>query len=177
MTITIPLAFGRKASVSPEDEARIRQHAWFERKARGGNYYAHAYIDGRMISMHRFILELPKGVGTVDHIDRNGLNNTRENIRVVSPQQNSSRRIDSRKSNGLRGASRHHRGRQWVAQITVHGKRRYIGCFDTEIEASAAYFAAASEAFGDFSPTPPPAVAAFLAAQSYRQAGASLQAT
>lgn len=177
MAISIPLAFGRKARVSPEDEARIRQYAWFERRARGGNYYAYAYVDGRLISMHRFLLGLPKGIGTVDHIDRDGLNNTRENIRVVTPQQNASRRIDVRKSNGFRGASRHHRGRQWVAQITAHGKRRYLGCFNTEIEASAAYFAAARDVFGEFAPTPPPPVAALLASESYRLAGFTFHAS
>lgn len=136
--VVIPLTKGQVARISAIDAERVASRKWYAFRSHAGIWYARAKINGRIESMHRFILGLPKGEGVVDHIDCDGLNNTRENIRVVTAQQNASRRA-SRRGAHMRGVSAHHRRNRWISLITCNGKRHYLGCFETEAEANAAY--------------------------------------
>jgi hypothetical protein len=93
----------------------------------------------RTVWMHREIAGTPAGMVT-DHIDGNGLNNQRANLRAVSHTQNmvnNSRHVIG--SSRYRGVSWHKRQRVWIAQITVSRKNIYIGKFSTEEAAHAAY--------------------------------------
>ena len=76
----IPLTRGMVATVSLADVARVAAHSWHAKKGTA-TWYASAKIDGKHVAMHRFLLQPAPGL-VVDHIDCNGLNNTRENIRV-----------------------------------------------------------------------------------------------
>lgn len=100
----------------------------------------------RDVLLHRYLLRPPEHLH-VDHIDGNGLNNLRRNIRVVTLAQNRSRcRVTSQ--TGYKGVTKN-RGR-FLAQITIKGRVYNLGRYDDPIEAAIAYDVAAAQAFGEF---------------------------
>ncbi len=90
-------------------------------------------------------------VGPPDHIDGNGLNNRRSNLRPASnSQQVANQGVRSDNTSGYKGVTwREDRGK-WEAKIQSGGKRRCLGLFDDKIEAAKVYDHAALEAFGEF---------------------------
>ena len=87
---------GKFAKVSAEDYPVVARHSWYYREG-----YAIAQVDGREVRMHRFIMK-PELDATmysdqyvVDHKDRDRLNNTRENLRLLSHVQNANNREDN----------------------------------------------------------------------------------
>jgi hypothetical protein len=97
-------------------------------------------IDGqfRHILMHRAILGLTHGDGLEgDHINRDKLDNRRENLRIVTPhgqKQNVPSRRNS--SSRFRGVSFFKRTGRWIAHVRVNGKSMHLGYFATELEAA-----------------------------------------
>jgi hypothetical protein len=110
------------------------------------NYaYIHLHENGkrRCLLLHRFLLNAPSG-HEVDHIDGNGLNNSRANLRLVTRQQN---KFNQRH---VRGIYWNKRRQKWYAQIKKDQKVRYLGSFETEDEALAARKCAERELFGAY---------------------------
>lgn len=100
------------------------------------------------IFLHRLVLDTEKDV-LVDHIDFNGLNCCRSNLRVATQTQNNSYTRYPR-SQPYRGIWRVPSG-NWRAQIRIEThKQKYLGTFKTAEEAAHAYNAAAIERFGEF---------------------------
>jgi len=92
--------------------------------------------------MHRRLVSPPDD-GCVDHVNGNGLDNRRLNIRTASRAENNrnaKRRIDN--TSGHKGVSFHRRLGKWQAYINYEGKRRSLGYFNVENEAADAYRAA-----------------------------------
>ena len=106
--------------------------------------------------MHRVILgrELGRPLQkreSVDHIDGDGLNNRRVNLRIASVTQNAQNaKLSKRNKVGLKGVSWHQSDRRGQASISVNGRRKFRGYFDTSEEAHAAYCAAADVYHGEF---------------------------
>lgn len=113
------------------------------------------------VYMHRLILTRIEGRPLssdelCDHINRNPLDNRRENLRVATAQQNSENRsADQRnRAGGLRGASWHPKAGKWQATVRHNGKNQYLGLFSTPEEAAAvAARRRAQLGFADASPT------------------------
>jgi hypothetical protein len=121
--------------------------------------YAQAYIkiNGKYVNvlMHRLILGVNISEFHVDHINHNGLDNRRDNIRVCSVSQNHCNRksFGSSKYLGVSVTKRSYKNRvytYYVSQISVNNKNIYLGLFKNEIDAASAYDAAASLFHGDF---------------------------
>lgn len=93
--------------------------------------------------LHRVILErmLPLAIiETVDHIDRNGLNNTRANLRPANyseQQMNTGLRSDNK--TGFRGVGWHKESGKFRSRIALGGKYKHLGLFDSAVDAYAAY--------------------------------------
>ena len=102
--------------------------------------------------MHRVLMR-PKSHEIVDHINGDGLDNRRCNLRVGTQSKNCVNRKVTPGAN-MRG-TRPKKGR-WQAYIKLAGKQRSLGYFDTEHEAHAAYVAEARRLHGDWMPLPDP---------------------
>lgn len=92
-------------------------------------------VDGRNYKVHRVVWEIhhgeiPPGL-QVDHIDHNRLNNRIENLRLVTcAENNKNKSLDYRNKHGVPGVKRKSNGR-WEASISVDGKYRYLGDFES----------------------------------------------
>jgi hypothetical protein len=128
------------------------------------NAYAVTHVPGnhsKRIAMHRLIMGFP--AGPVDHIDGDGLNNTRANLRTCTTKQNA---MNGRKRAGhsqYRGVRLNDSGKSWRAQIWDGSRWLALGSYATEAEAALAYDAAAIQMRGEFArlnfPTSPAAAA------------------
>lgn len=138
----IQLTNGGVACVDDRDYQKLNKHRWVSHPS-GGILYASRYIysAGKQIEikMHREILGLQRYDGTiVDHRNRDGLDNTRANLRVVTRNinaQNSKLRSDN--SSGFRGVYKN--GKGYMAQTRISGKLIYLGTYKSAIEAAHAY--------------------------------------
>lgn len=152
----IGLNQGRIALVDDDDYARLAEHRWFVlQRSRGGTEYAIRFEMRKGIRksiwMHRVLLAVRDGL-YVDHINGNGLDNRRANLRLATISQNGANRFaQSNNTSGFKGVFYNTgRGRSWFAQIKIQGRARRLGCFDDREAAARAYDQAAFRAFGEF---------------------------
>ena len=99
--------------------------------------------------MHRRLMKEPKRL--VDHIDGDGLNNRKLNLRKATRSQNAMNgemHVDNK--SGFKGVSYHKARGKWVAWIMREGNRKYLGLFGNPESAHAAYVEAAKEHHGKF---------------------------
>ena len=145
MNAQIPLSQGLMALADTGDLHLLSAHRWHAAR-RGRTFYAASRIGGKYVLMHRFILGAKNG-SLVDHRDGNGLNNTRENLRLASATQNATNRVGHgesqfpcvRRING-----------KWCAFVTKGGREIYLGFHESEAAAAGVAFAAAQRVHGEF---------------------------
>lgn len=101
--------------------------------------------------MHSVILPPPPGKVT-DHINHNGLDNRKANLRIATQAQNARncRQNKTGKSSKYRGVWFNKKSGNWRATIVLNRKRRQIGYFKNEIDAAKAYDRAAKHLHGQF---------------------------
>jgi hypothetical protein len=144
----IPLTQGKVALVDDEDFEAVSAVKWYAQQSRV--WYA-AHKRDRLVYMHRMILTAPPGM-QVDHINGNGLDNRRSNLRLCSNSQNHANlRKRPETSSRFKGVYWNKARRKWHAQIKVNQCTFYLGLFESEEAAGAAYDRAAAEHFGVFS--------------------------
>ena len=102
------------------------------------------------VRIHRVIMDAQPGE-QVDHINRNGLDNRRENLRICSHSENQHNAAKRRGcSSRYKGIYWHKGHGKWVAQVGLTGSRHHLGYFVNEIDAAHAYDDAARELHGEF---------------------------
>lgn len=151
MGVRVPLTRGMFALVDDGDAERVLAFKWCATRGVGwdGFYAVRTDQKRRTVLLHRFVLHAPFG-SVVDHINHDGLDNRRTNLRLCTAAQNCWNRRYSLISNaGHRGVRLLKNGR-FRAAITVNKARLSLGCFASAEEAARAYDAAASEYFGEF---------------------------
>lgn len=153
----IPLTKGYEAIIDAADVPLVEGWNWTAftpqrktvyavRTAWRGDRWGHARL-------HREIMGSPDGV-YVDHIDGNGLNNRRRNLRLATHaenQRNAALRVDNR--SGFKGVFWYAATAKWVAKIQINGASKHLGYFDSAEAAHAAYCAAADLFHGEFART------------------------
>ncbi len=142
----IALTKGKFAIVDAADYASLSRFRWHATECRG-RFYAATVIDGKSVAMHRLLMSPPPGK-IVDHIDGNGLDNRRANLRLCTRRQNRRNTRPRRKTSAFLGVSR--RGDKYLARIKHNGRAFYLGLFDTETQAAHARDTKAKELFGEF---------------------------
>jgi hypothetical protein len=153
--VSVLLTRGKVALIDDEDVALVTAHRWVHTPGRNGRSgYAMTRINGRTTYMHRLILGVTDRWEQVDHCDRNGLNNTRANLRAATQSQNNANKakqtgtVSSRK-----GVTYHKAAGKWMAQIMRDKHNYYLGLFESEDAAAEAYAIAARQHFGEFART------------------------
>lgn len=144
----LPLTQGKFATIDLTDYEIASPHKWYAHKC-GRRWYAESRINGRMVKLHRFITDCPDGL-EVNHINGDGLDNSRENLQVCTPQQQTFAYQRKRKSatSKYRGVSWYSSSKCWRAKIEQHNESFHLGYFDNEEAAARAYDAKAVELFG-----------------------------
>jgi hypothetical protein len=137
---------GLFAIVDAADYEELSRYKWYA-SGHGRNIYAFCYKKGRRVCMHRMIMRAPKG-RLVDHIDGNGLNNRRNNLRFCTPGQNQANQKPRGGSSQYVGVCRLYG--KWQAGINYRGKYLYLGRFDDEIEAAKTRDRKAYELHGEY---------------------------
>jgi len=111
--------------------------------------------------MHRRIINAPKGL-FVDHIDGNGLNNRKSNLRLCTPAQNArNRRPDRSCLSKYKGVTWGKLQKKWLATICKAGEKQHLGSFDNETDAAIAYDRTAQKLHAQFAYLNFPALAKF----------------
>lgn len=140
----IPLTQSKTAIVDDDDFENINQYKWYVAKHTDTRFYAvrmfgHGVKKRRRVYLHHFILGKPDKGLVIDHINRNSLDNRKENLRIVTQRLNSVNWDRPRKSKyyGVTWCKQHNR---WKARArTENGKEKHLGFFKDDKEAHKAY--------------------------------------
>ncbi|WP_061576552.1 HNH endonuclease [Bacillus licheniformis] len=147
----IILTNGGVCLVDEEDFYYLSKFKWHKRKSDG--YVARTVYDKgtfKTIRMHREILKPPPEL-VVDHINRDKLDNRRENLRIATRSQNTANSIKpSTNKSGYKGVHYRKDQRKWRACIRVNQKNISLGQYDDPEKAARAYNKAAVEYFGEY---------------------------
>lgn len=135
---TIKLTKGKEAKVDSSDFAYLSQFSW----QFSGHYARRTDTGGKTVYMHREILGNPES--ETDHINNDGLDNRRSNLRLASRSENNRNRgLQKSNTSGYKGVVWHNQMKKWWARIQVDGKYLSLGLFKDKKEAADAYTAAA----------------------------------
>lgn len=149
----ILLTRGLVSMVDDEDYDWLSQWKWYATSKDHKHWYAARKTNKgkrRTIAMHREILKVPVGTIT-DHINGNGLDNRKKNLRECSIAQNGRNRPKpENNTSGYKGVFWLDNRKRWGAQIQMNNKSKRLGYFKNLEEAAHAYDNAAIKYFGEF---------------------------
>lgn len=149
----VPLTRGKTAVIDAADAHLVGGVNWCAVKF-GDTFYAatNRRLDGkrRVAYAHRDLMTPPDDM-IVDHIDGNGLNCRRSNMRLATRAQNvrNSRR-PKHNTSGFKGVSYNRKNQRWQAHIKVDSKSTYLGLYATPEDAYAAYCVASERYHGKY---------------------------
>lgn len=148
--ITLPQR--KVAVVDDKDYGLLLSYKWRLGRS-GANWYARASQNYQELKMHRMILGLRLHDGIqVDHINHDGLDNRRCNLRTCCASENQmNQRAQRKKTSIYKGVFWDKNSKKWRAQIVCRGNQEYIGLFSIEEQAARAYDEKAKVLFGNFS--------------------------
>ena len=151
----IALTQGQYAIVDPDDFPRLAKHKWRICKTKGKNVlYAERSIrlpNGKYsrILMHRCLINVTEGY-VIDHINGDGLDNRKANLRLATVAQNAWNAKKRNPRSGYKGVWFAKEKRLWRAAIVCNRKRIHLGYFSDRTTAAKAYDTAAKKYHGEF---------------------------
>lgn len=150
MSKEIVLTQGFVAVVDDEDFLWLSQYNWCILKLPHNNY---AKRTNKAILMHREIMgKLNPDIGElqIDHINHNGLDNRKENLRICTSRQNAGNQRKTRGSSKYKGVHLEKQTGEWRASIGINGKNKKSPRFTFEWQAAEWYNYEAKKQFGEF---------------------------
>lgn len=145
----ILLTQGKTTKVDDVDYESLNQHSWCAHNIQG-MWYAERRHQNKLIYLHRVVLGASI-CQLIDHVDGNGLNNQRHNLRLATKAQNSQNRpLQSNSTSGYKGVSFDKRAYKWSASIKVNRRKVSLGFFTDITQAALKYNEAALQYFGEF---------------------------
>lgn len=151
---------GKVALVNNSDFKWLNAYKWSAKKTSSSNlFYAFTAAPNthqtKKFLMHRLILGLQPGDGVeCDHVNGNGLDNRRRNLRTATrSQQRTNSMKGPNRTSRFKGVCWASRRDKWQAQICLNHHNTFLGRFDCEEDAAIAYNAAAKQMFGTFAKT------------------------
>lgn len=153
---TIELTRGQCTAVDDDDYEWVSKVKWYARK-NGSTYYAcrnkMTDVGQRVFFLHNYIVSHAKGL-YVDHINGDGLDNRKSNLRICTFSQNLCNKARYKNNtSGYKGVSWNNHAKRWECQIRHGGVKDFLGYFDDPVEAAQTYDAAAIAFFGEFAKT------------------------
>jgi hypothetical protein len=145
----IPLSRNLYAVIDEQDASKVLPIRWH---INAHPHTVYARSSNPRTYLHRFVMNAQKGQ-FVDHINGDGLDNRRANLRIVTPSQNIMNRNAANAKREYKGITFSKVKGLWVAQIKKDGKGKFIGHFDDPVDAAIAYDLAALTLFGEFANT------------------------
>lgn len=157
----IYLSKGYFAIVDDEDFDLVNQYKWYYnlgRRCKTGRASTRLKDKNNKfgtshIFMHRLIMSAPKGM-QVDHINGNGLDNRKSNLRICTQSENNKNMfLSSKNKSGYKGVSWHKYANKWRATAKDKYKQVHLGLFENKIDAARAYDDYVVKNYGEFART------------------------
>lgn len=142
ITKEIMLTMGKIALVDDEDYEELNKYKWHANKHRNTYYAIRKSVDKESglrkgIKMHRFIMNPPEKM-QIDHINGDGLDNRKENLRVVTNRENA-QNLHIEKTSRYPGVYWCNKSKRWMSQIKYNNKTYHLGSFKSEELARSTY--------------------------------------
>ena len=141
-----------RVKIDNDDLEKCSNLTWHYAKNKDSKYIQ-TRIKGKMIKLHRYIMNMNNSNLVVDHINRNPLDNRKSNLRICSYKENSfnkSIRVDN--TSGIPGVSFHKTNKKWRAKIKYNNLTIHLGYFEDINEALINRRVAEEILFGEYSP-------------------------
>ena len=145
----IALTRGKFALIDEDDFERVSQRNWYAYEGKS-TWYARSNSkcgDVKVVRLHRFILGVTDSKCEVDHIDQDGLNCRKSNLRAIDNSRNRMNTL-AKSHNGYKGVTETPSGK-FAAKIVAGSVCTYLGRFNTAEEAARAYDAEARKVHGE----------------------------
>lgn len=149
----LPITQEKFVRLDLEDWWKIRDYKWHLNKGSSKKYrstdYVRGKINGKRVYLHRFIMDVSNKNIEIDHMNGDGLDCRKENLRVATHGQNQGNKGPNKNNKlGVRGVI--FTDNRYVAKICINGKTNTLGYFKTVQEAKNCYDKAAKIYFGEF---------------------------
>lgn len=132
--------------IDAEDVELIKPYSWSLSKGRHTQYCKSNQVG----PLHRLVMNAPKGM-VVDHINHNGLDNRKSNLRICTNQENICNcEIPKNNKSGCKGVYWAKDKNKWTVQVTINNKTIYIGRYTNLEEAIEARKEASKKYYNEF---------------------------
>lgn len=139
-----------KALIDLDDVDKVKNIKWHRSDLQRSTYYCISN-NSEWRRIHRLIMGVTDKDIVVDHINHNGLDNRKSNLRICTSGQNTCNCLTSKNNkSGHKGVYWSKERKKWCAQISINNKTKGLGRYDTIEEAIEARKKAAKEYYGEF---------------------------